>query len=900
MIRDAADDISINDPLNTSGGAVTLIARGDDGGSTLTIGAFGNTSDDGIITTDGAGNGGAVTITADNLVLTGTRDPIIAADGVGGVVTIQPFTAGRPIDLGTETAGSVSITEANIDRIAADTLRFGSATSGSITISDAISPAQASTLSLITGGSIVDGNATGVDLTVANLALQAGTGIGTAANPLETAVSNLAFNNNGGVVGVNNSGAVTIAALDGLASSSSIGNATIAATEIGVGNGVPVNVTGTLAFNASTVNLDGNLTATGGISGMATTVNVLGSTGGAEIQDAVDVAVPGATINVAAGSYSSFIIDKANLTVAGAGATTIINAASPAITVSANSTTVQDMLLQGTGAVDDVGILLDGTAAPNLTGVQIINVDFSNLDDGVRSQGDIGVGGSPDVTIRGTDAMNPAIFEDFLDAAIDVGDTDGDAVYLVQDAIVRDGAADGDTVATGGDGFRFGAVGGITANRVDISGATGDGIQFGALDDASVTVSSSSIVGALDAAGSGSGLNFDGFITNGSQISIAGNSRIESLGGQHGIEFEQAPTGATTFIDIANNTLIQSSENQGIVFARGATDVTVIIRGNGTNASNGIRGPTDAISVNNSVLTNVNFLVGGDTAADGNFISSTAQALDIQGITGGRFVVANNDLLQGSAAVEFEGAVTNGAEVVLVNNGDIRSTGAGVQFRGNVTDSMVTIGGNSFTDVNGNAIVFLAGQAITDSTVIIGSATVTVDAANDVVAGGNTIDGSGSGSGIVVRAAVDGDTNFTITDNTIGANAAPVGVDGIAFTAGILDTATVTIGSGNTVFATDRAIDIDDLQSPSTLSITGGTYNATGGALRVDNTGVAGTDGRLNVGAANFVAGAGGTVFEVLTDSGNAGVDIDFSGAATFDGGATGIRLSRPRHRCAG
>ena len=52
--------------------------------------------------------------------------------------------------------------------------------------------------------------------------------------------------------------------------------------------GVDVNITGSLAFNAPTVNLDGNLTASGGISGTATTVNVQGSAGGAEIQDGID------------------------------------------------------------------------------------------------------------------------------------------------------------------------------------------------------------------------------------------------------------------------------------------------------------------------------------------------------------------------------------------------------------------------------------------------------------------------------------------------------------------------------------------------------------------------------------------------------------------------------------
>jgi filamentous hemagglutinin family protein len=658
-------------------------------------------------------------------------------------------------------------------------------------------------------------------------------------------------------------------------------------TDINVLTGATVSATTSIHFDAPVVNLDGHLDAPV-ITSTATTVNVLSPN--AEIQQAVAIVADGGTVGLGAGTFDGFTIERPGLTFSGAGATTIVNASSPAITIAADNTTVQNMLLQGTGAVDEVGILLDGTAAAGLTGVQIVNVDFSNLDDGIRSQGDIGIGAAADVTIRGTGAANPAIFEDFLDAAIDVGDTNGDAVYVVQDVIVRDGDASG--AGTGGDGMRFGAIGGVTVNRGDISGATGDGIQFGALNGAAVMVSNSSIVGALSAAGNGNGLNFNGLISNGSQINISSNSRIESLGGLHGILFEQAPTGATTKIDINNNTLIQSAENQGIVFARGANDLTVIIRGNGTDASNGIRGPQDAISVNNALLTNVNFLVGGDTVYDGNFVSSAQQGLDIEGVSGGTFVVANNALIQGSSAIEFEKVVSNGGEIIIVNNSDLDGVGAGVQFLGGIAGSSnATIAGNTFANTAGDAIQFAAGQTIDAGTITIGSANVTVDG-TAIAAGGNII--SGSASGINVSSAVQGNTNFNITDNTIGSAGTRVGQDGMRFSGGVLGTATVTIGGTNQVFATQQAIQIDDLQSPTTVSITGGTYNANGGALLVDNTGVAGSDGRLNVGAAAFAAGAGSSVIEVLTDAGNAGVDIDLSGAATFDGGAVGLLLSGP------
>lgn len=339
VIRDAADDISINDPLRTGGGAVTLIARGGDGGSTVTIGEFGNTADDHIDTTDGAGNAGIVTITSDNVAFSGTADPVIDADGVGGeiifarssngtisvgddngglvisqamldvmqapsiafggtttaagvtvdnadlsafdatgittasggsvtfsgvntsaamttqsasltiggtvtsggsdlsfatdeaainaavnagagVVSIQNASAGRTIDMGTETAGSLSLTDAELDFITAGMLRIGSAGAGSISITNSISPANTSILSLTTGDQILDDhNLNAADIVVANLALRAVNGIADN-DGLDTEVETLAVlnttDNSVSVLERSSGGSLTIGTVDGL------------------------------------------------------------------------------------------------------------------------------------------------------------------------------------------------------------------------------------------------------------------------------------------------------------------------------------------------------------------------------------------------------------------------------------------------------------------------------------------------------------------------------------------------------------------------------------------------------------------------------------------------------------------------------------------------------------
>ncbi|QDT88852.1 LamG-like jellyroll fold domain-containing protein [Gimesia algae] len=71
--------------------------------------------------------------------------------------------------------------------------------------------------------------------------------------------------------------------------------------DITVANGINLTAS-SIAFNATTVVLDGDLVSNN-VSGDATTVNVLGSAGGADLQDAVDIAGTGGIINIAAGSY---------------------------------------------------------------------------------------------------------------------------------------------------------------------------------------------------------------------------------------------------------------------------------------------------------------------------------------------------------------------------------------------------------------------------------------------------------------------------------------------------------------------------------------------------------------------------------------------------------------------
>jgi hypothetical protein len=78
-----------------------------------------------------------------------------------GTVTLTTLTAGRPINLGTETAGALSLTAAEINQVNASSLTsilsIGSSTSGPLTVSAPIAPAGGTTstaLFLQSGGNI--------------------------------------------------------------------------------------------------------------------------------------------------------------------------------------------------------------------------------------------------------------------------------------------------------------------------------------------------------------------------------------------------------------------------------------------------------------------------------------------------------------------------------------------------------------------------------------------------------------------------------------------------------------------------------------------------------------------------------------------------------------------------
>ncbi|MCB1718701.1 MAG: hypothetical protein KDK05_26495, partial [Candidatus Competibacteraceae bacterium] len=400
-------NLTVNDDIYNSRRNICLVAQQGNGGAGDSL--FTNNAN--IVNGDGGGNANnaQIDIRANNMTLA-AGSTISAANRV--ILEDDPSSSSTiAINLGgADGVNTLGLTDAELDTVTtAGVLQIGHPDSGDITVLDRINPANVSTVDLETGGKVLDGDAFSVSpIEVTNLAIRAGTGIGTALDDLDVEVSNLAFSNAAGLVSIQGFTDMTIAAVDGLATSSnagtttaieilsgeltfavdtsSTGDATFTVPIITVGNSVTVNTSpaGTLAFNATTVNLDGNLSAVAdGITGTATTVNVIGSTGGAELQDAVDVAAAGATVNVGDGTFAGNVAVNKALTLLGDGfsATTTVTVAdsSAGMTVTASDVTIDGFQFTGDGSpADATGVLVDGSGGA-LTGVLVGDADADNL-----------------------------------------------------------------------------------------------------------------------------------------------------------------------------------------------------------------------------------------------------------------------------------------------------------------------------------------------------------------------------------------------------------------------------------------------------------------------------------------------------------------------------------------
>ena len=635
--------------------------------------------------------------------------------GNNGRVRIAPFFASSTVDLGStsDTGAALELSNAELSTITAGTLQIGVPGLGDISLTDQISLTNVNTLDLRTSGAVLDGNL-GTDITVDNLVFRTGAGFGTAGDAIGLNVNNLAFSNSGGVVNLSNVGSLTIAALDGLTTSSntgttttiallgnstlsfavdtnSTGDATFSAPTITVNNGVNVDVTaGALAFNGATVNLDGNLTAANGITGTATTINVIGSTGGAEIQDAVDVAVAGATVNVGDGTFTGGLQIYKALSLIGDGPTntTIIDVAanSAGMTVTSSDVTIDGFRFERDGDVaGTVGIRLDGRNGT--TGNALSNILIGDTANDVDTIGNFFV----DRLAIGVEALG-----------------DVDSVSISSNTFgLNDGAA--------GDQDDQNRITGGIVSRVDRSGNSvidGAGNVLGQNDqgpfsDWSITDNTFNLRSfastngtAIDLEGA-SGSAVDGF-------AISGNTINNSTFGIHVVGAGGPGSGSP--YPLSNNVLIQNNVINGLV-SRGigirvGANIDSISPNNDRSRMSGITIAGNTVNNTDTGIdvTGVTFMTMSDIVIDNNTINNA----DVRGIrlnitgrirandpnwTG--FVISNNDVNLGANGTGLLIDYSQNSQVAI---------GSGNTFDGGVNGIVVNGGSGRTLSLVGNTL----------------------------------------------------------------------------------------------------------------------------------------------------------------------------------------------------
>jgi Calx-beta domain/Domain of unknown function (DUF4214) len=192
---------------------------------------------------------------------------------IEGQVNLTPVTASRTIDLGTNSAGNLGLTDTELDHVNTSVLRLGNpplATTftGNVTETAPITQVGSgyTTMAIDTGGSVTNG---GGIIVGTNLFINSGAGIGTSVAQFNTGGTlNLNFKNTGGVVNINTNGTLTIASVAGSGDSSNTGTTTtLSANAIAFSANTTSAGTLTLRASASAGNFlgqGGSVTSTGG------------------------------------------------------------------------------------------------------------------------------------------------------------------------------------------------------------------------------------------------------------------------------------------------------------------------------------------------------------------------------------------------------------------------------------------------------------------------------------------------------------------------------------------------------------------------------------------------------------------------------------------------------------
>jgi hypothetical protein len=666
----------------TRGGAIALNAGA---GGTFTL----NSGAGGMVSTALGFLFGPVTVTADFMTI---NDPISASSQ--GIVLLQPVTVTQPINLGTVMASQLGLTDAELKQVTANVLRIGNSTNtGGIVLSNAINQAGSgyNALSLVTTGSITE--AVGGSLTVNRLALQAGNGIGSAALPLTTGASSIAFTNTGGVVNISNLQALTITGVDTVTTASNTGTTTnvVSSGPLTVALGVTGTGNVTLQAQKPTVNPPPttDLTVNSGV-----TVQATGAASGVTLEAADNISVPAgalvtapASVTLAAGFGNPGSTGGISLL----GAVTATNVTGGAVTLSAPGDITLSTVTIGTtvaptgtlsvtstaGNIRDDGNLGTVLAAQtyNFTAAKAIGGDAQISRDGVLLQ-DAAFKGALDL-LPSTDANGNGT------ATINVSQTGAGGNVQLRDTNGRFDTRMLGTLALMGSGNQLALI----ASGVLVPGKTFAGDM---LVDSALTLP----------AGPNDNLLLAG--TNGNSVTVGNFAPVTNNGATGGVTLVTSAGAVTATSNITahgpvNLTAAGNASGNGVFITFNITTAgPITIDSNRDVAIAGALTTTGAGPAPITVIAAEN-LAGSVTAGNGFVALRTGSLLDTSSSNSAITVQAGAAARQGGdVTLETVNAGTGPVTVRafvgnLLNNGDNAL---------NVSGGAITLSANGFTGIN--------------------------------------------------------------------------------------------------------------------------------------------------------------------------------------------------------
>ena len=920
-----------NSPLTAGGtGTVSIIANGVTNNSTITgpggvtinadAGTFTNQSNatlQGIVTTGGVGN---VTVIANNVDL---KTGGVAGDSrinSGPLATIRAFTANTNYDTGTETAGRLSLTDAELDTITATTLRIGSTgNEGNINVSAALTPGGITGLSLLANGT--SGSISGAGtVTVSDLRLVS---VGAITLNGANSVTNFAAAGGANPVSFNNNGVLNIAIVDGQTGVTTTGgSASVTAT------GGNLNINQQVSSSGGQVDLttatSGNVVlganVTGGPVNIVSVGNITQSTGTVSGTDVVLDSATGVgtnattrlavtATNLAARSTASggvFINESTGVTLQN------IDPGTGAVTNSAFGNNAYDVTAAGTIVVGSGGVNTANTGDTNLTttGGTTNNISLGANSVGNTTGNTVLISSGNITSGTGIVLGNNITLDSNQGVGTGVARVNTTAAILAARSVAAGGVFVNET-----NGITLADIGAVSnsitaGNTYDLQTANGSitvGGNVSAAGNGGVALTAGTTGAANDIlAGAGRIATGSGLVTlSGRGIGVGSASPVLTDLGTGSIKYTTTGAGALGDVAFSNNTAGGFNTNQinatSSTTSGSAQTITII-----QTAGNMTAGTFSAGTDNLSLLATNGSIVGSGTL--------TANDLRLDGFNG--VGAAGTPILINAAqvAARLTNVTATGAiviEEVTAGAGMTVGTANGLSGVATLNNRPVDLKANAGNLTINQAVNAGTGQVdltiVTSGNVVLG-ANVTGGPVNVVSVGNITGAGTVSGTDVVLNSATGVGTGpggrVTVTATNLAARSTASGGVFVSETNGVTlqninpGTGVVTNAAAGAAYDVTVAGDLTvGTGGVNLATATSNTLLTTTGAATNDillNANVGNTTGNTTLTSAGIISGAA-TVFanDLRLEAFNS---IGDSGAPIFTNTAGNIaaRLTNP------